>query len=69
MRYIHQIVDQCEVSMSDREVIREIVSRIEDGYDAWKYCPRQVRRDTMRAAIARHHANQKLYAFVMGGGK
>ena len=64
---IHQIVGRCHVSLSNRAVIKYLVSRFKPG--AWRSLTRGERKKWMREAIRCHKANRRLYAAVMGGSK
>ena len=64
---IHQIVGRCHVSLSNRAVIKYLVSRFKPG--AWRSLTRGERKKWMREAIRCHSANRRLYRDVMSGGR
>jgi hypothetical protein len=64
---IRRIVDRCNVGMSNREVIRYVISRLRQGYKTWASLPRKDRRKIMQTCIAQHRSNRELYRTVVGG--
>lgn len=68
MLIVQRIVDRdCHVSESNRAVIRHVASKIRGGVRGFLKLPREVRRQVMEAAIARHAENGGLYDAVMRG--
>jgi acyl-CoA reductase-like NAD-dependent aldehyde dehydrogenase len=61
------ILGQIHVMTSDRNAIREIISRLRNGKATWKAMPRRQRHDTIREILRIHRANRKLYVDVMCG--
>lgn len=67
MVMISMIVDNCHVSMSDREVIGEVYKRLNDEGRSAKH--RETRKEMYREALTRHHENQEMYLYVMRGAR
>lgn len=65
--HVKRIVDQCHVSRSNRQVIREVISRIKGGYQGWMTIEKETRKLVMRTAIERHQANIDIYIRVTTG--
>lgn len=65
---VRQIIDRdCHVSMRNREVIRHVISRLKDGYAAFRAMPREDRKKLMRQCVQVHRKNWELYCDVMSG--
>lgn len=69
---VHPIVRQIierdrHVSLSNREVIRHVISKLRDGYETFHALPKADRRRLVEDCIKVHAQNQLLYAEVMGG--
>ena len=64
---ITAIVGRCHVSLSNRAVIRYLISRLRRRYDTWRQMSRPIRREFMKQAINAHQKNRALYDFVMRG--
>ena len=65
---VRQIIDRdCHVSLSNRAVIRDVISKLRDGRQTYFAMPREDRRHMLRQCIARHRQNREEYAAVMGG--
>ena len=65
---VRQIIDRdCHVAISNRAVIRHVISKFRDGLDTFRQRPKAERRDLMRQCIARHRQNREQYVNVMGG--
>lgn len=65
---VRQIIDRdCHVSMSNRAVIRHVVSKLKDGHKTFRAMPKVDRRRLMEGCISVHRQNWKLYAYVMHG--
>lgn len=68
MQIINQIIDRdCNVSLSNRRVIRRVIACLREGYKTFTEMPREDRRAFMRACIKRHTENRQEYNFVMRG--
>jgi len=67
MQIVHMIVDRLHVGISNRGVIKYLVSRMACGYKTYKAMTKQSRRSMIRQALARHAYNQELYRYAMGG--
>lgn len=73
MSKIDFLVDRMHVGTGYLAAVREIVSRCHAsgeypaGRKAFLAHPKQVRRDTIRAILERHHSNRSIYAAVMTG--
>ena len=62
---VRQIIDRdCHVSLTNRQVIRHVVSKLKNGYATFRSLSRSERRGIMRQCIARHEENRKLYQQV-----
>lgn len=65
---VRQIVDRdCHVSISNRAVIRHVISKLRGGMQTFREMPKKDRRELMRQCIARHRQNWEEYVNVMGG--
>ena len=65
---VAQIIDRdCHVSMSNRAVIRHVVSRLKDGYHTFRQMSKPDRRALMRQCVWQHSQNWQLYVDVMRG--
>jgi hypothetical protein len=65
---IAQIVDRdCHVSLSNREVVRHVISQLKSGYHTFRAMKKRDRRRLIEECVARHRANWLLYAAVMNG--
>lgn len=65
---VRQIIDRdCHVGISNRAVIRHVISKLRDGMQTFRSMPKNDRRELMRQCIARHRQNWELYVNVMGG--
>jgi hypothetical protein len=65
---IRQIIDRdCHVSMTSRQVVRHVISKLRDGYATFRELPRKDRRDFIEDCIKQHRANFELYRSVMNG--
>ena len=52
MNVIRMIIDRdCHVSMSDRQVIKHVISRLKKGYTTFKAMPKRDRHRFMRELI------------------
>lgn len=71
-RHVHPIVQQvidrdCHVSMSNREVVRHVISKLRGGYHTFRAMKKHDRRRLIEDCLTRHRANWLLYASVMSG--
>lgn len=69
-REVHPIVSQiinrdCHVGLSNREVIRHVISRLRDGWRTYRALPHPDRRLLMQQCIQQHRENRELYITVM----
>ncbi|MEZ6131297.1 MAG: hypothetical protein R3C59_21690 [Planctomycetaceae bacterium] len=65
---VRQIIDRdCHIGISNRAVIRHVISKLRSGMNTFRQMSKADRRDLMRQCIARHRENQELYVDVMGG--
>lgn len=65
---VRQIIDRdCHVGISNRAVIRHVISKLRDGSRTFRRMPKEQRRELMRQCIARHRQNWEEYVNVMGG--
>jgi len=68
MNIVSMIIDRdCHVSMSNRQVIKHVISRLKNGYQTFKAMPRKERRKLMRMCIQYHWENYNEYHIVMKG--
>ena len=67
---IGQIIDRdCHVSVSSRNVVRHVVSKLREGYKTFRELARADRRKLIEDCVTRHHNNLRLYSDVMRGGQ
>lgn len=65
---IAQIIDRdCHVSLSNRAVIRHVISKLKHGYRTFRDLPKEERKSFMQQCIAQHNQNWELYVAVMRG--
>ena len=65
---VRQIIDRdCHVAISNRAVIRHVISKLRGEMQTFRAMPREERREWMRQCIARHQQNREQYVAVMGG--
>ena len=65
---VRQIIDRdCHVSMSNREVIRHVISRLRNGYRTFREMPKAERRELLEQCRHQHRENFRLYVQVMSG--
>ncbi len=65
---IAQIVDRdCHVSLSNRAVIRHVVSKLRNGHETFRALSKEERKAFMTQCIAQHKQNWELYVSVMSG--
>ena len=66
--HLASIVGRCHVGESYTEVLRYVVSLLQDGTAGWRRMPRQQRRLAVAMIVYEHNANRELYTTVMSGG-
>lgn len=65
---IRQIIDRdCHVSLSGREVVRHVISKLKEGYETFRAMSKRDRRQLIEDCLTQHQANWRLYARVMNG--
>lgn len=65
---IRQIVDRdCHISMSNRDVVRHVISKLQDGFKTFRSMEKADRRAFIAACIAHHQSNLLLYCDVSNG--
>jgi hypothetical protein len=64
---LRAIVDRLHVSESNRDVIRYVISRLQDGYVTYRAMPRWKRREFLAQCLEAHRQNRELYSAVMRG--
>lgn len=65
---VRQIIDRdCHVSLTNREVMRHVISKLKAGYRTYRAMPKRDRHELLRQCIACHQANWRLYVDVMRG--
>ena len=63
---VKQIIDRdCHVSLSTRQVVRQVISRLKGGHATFRAMPRDDRRLLMQQCIEQHRENRELYVAVM----
>lgn len=63
---LRQIIDRdCHVGISNRAVIRHVIAKLRDGYQAFRDMPSEDRRTLMKQCIDIHKANRAEYRAVM----
>lgn len=67
MNILSQIVGRCHVSMTDREVVRYVISRLRYGRLTFRSMTLKDRKQLVNETIRLHHENIELYAYVMNG--
>ena len=64
---IRQIVGRCHISETNKEVIRYVISRLQNGYQTYKFMPKSARRKMLQEIVKEHNSNIEEYHMVMGG--
>lgn len=65
---IRQIIDRdCHVGLSNRKVIRHVITRLKNGMRTYRAWPLELRRSLMIACIEHHKDNGHIYHAVMTG--
>ena len=63
---VRQIIDRdCHVGMSNRAVMRHVISRLKDGWKTFRQMPKEDRRELLRQCREAHRENRELYVAVM----
>ena len=65
---LRQIVDRCHVSLSNRGLIKYMISCLTDKRRTWVALDKGIRKDIMNIAIDRHELNKGIYQTTMRGG-
>jgi len=61
-----QIINrECHVGLSNRAVIRLVISRLLNGYQTYQALPKETRRQLLQECIDIHRFNQAEYQAVM----
>ncbi len=65
---IRQIIDRdCHVGESSRDVVRHVISKLRNGYEAFRQMPRADRRRFVQQCVQHHRSNLKTYVKMMSG--
>lgn len=65
---VRQIIDRdCHVSLSNRSVIRHVISRLRDGRATFRAITLGDRKNLMRQCIKVHRENREFYVDLMSG--
>lgn len=65
---IKMIIDRdCHVNLSNKEVIKHVISKMYNGYNSFKEMEKEDRRKFMKMCIHHHKENIELFNFVMRG--
>jgi len=65
---IRQIIDRdCHVSLTNREVLRHVLSKLRNGYVTFRAMPKAERRRLIDDCVKHHRSNVQLYRDVMSG--
>ena len=67
MNIIRMIVGNCHVGLSDRKLIRYVISRLKDKDATFWAMSKDNRRYFMTTCLKEHRENQQLYRDVMSG--
>ena len=67
MNIVRQIVGNCHVGMTNKKVIRYVISRLKHRERTFWAMSKQDRRLLMQTAIDEHSDNRQLYLDVMTG--
>ena len=63
---VRQIIDRdCHVGISNRAVMRHVISRLKHGWETFRQMPRADRKELLRQCRDRHRENRELYVAVM----
>ncbi len=63
---VKQIIDRdCHVGISDRAVIRHVISKLRYGYQTFREMPTENRKELLRQCVERHRENREEYIAVM----
>ena len=63
---VKQIIDRdCHVGISNRQVMKHVISRLKHGWRTFRQMPREDRKDLLRQCVERHHQNRQEYVAVM----
>ncbi len=63
---VRQIIDRdCHVGISNRAVMRHVISRLKDGWETFRQMPKADRKELLRQCRDHHRENRELYVAVM----
>ncbi len=63
---LKQIIDRdCHVGISNRQVMKHVISRLKHGWHTFRQMPREGRKDLLRQCAERHGQNRQEYIAVM----
>ena len=63
---VRQIIDRdCHVGLSDRAVMRHVISKLRNGWQTFRQMPRADRKELLRQCRDHHRENRELYIAVM----
>lgn len=63
---VKQIIDRdCHVGISNRAVIRHVISKLRHGYQTFRQMPAEDRKELLRQCVERHRENREEYVAVM----
>jgi hypothetical protein len=66
---VRQVIDRdCHVSLSNRAVLRHVISKLRHGWATFRQMPKADRKELLRQRVQTHKENWGLYHFVMSGG-
>ena len=63
---VRLIIDRdCHVSLSNRAVMRHVISRLKNGWETFRQMPKADRKELLRQCRDQHRENRELYIAVM----
>ena len=63
---VRQIIDRdCHVAISNRAVMRHVISRLKDGWETFRQMPKAGRKELLRQCRDHHQENPDEYVAVM----
>lgn len=66
---VRQIIDRdCHVGLSNRAVMRHVISKLRNGWQTFRGMPKHDRRELLRQCAEAHKESRDLYRDVMYGG-
>ena len=63
------IRSECDVKLSNRAVIRHVISRLAQGWGTYRSLPRENRRKLMHQCIEQHRFNRREYTATMSSAR